>query len=267
MPISSSDTARGLGLAAAVPAEAVRAAARAVEEQGYASFWLNNPPRASALPTLGQVGPETRGIHLGVGVIPLAAHPPDEIVRDVRASGVLLERFYLGIGSGAGGGGVERVEAGIDAIRKELACTIVVAALGPRMCRLAGRKADGVLLNWLTPEFARKSAEIVRESARTVGRPAPRIMAYVRVAMGDAAMGRLNKEAANYEASPHYAAHFDRMGANAMQTAVTGSTPDEIRVGLAAWDGVVDEVVARAITADDSVAAILPLIAAAAPGR
>ena len=45
------------------------------------------------------------------------------------------------------------------ALRGSVASRLVVAALGPKMCRLAGEVADGVLFNWLTPEYAKKSAE------------------------------------------------------------------------------------------------------------
>ncbi len=62
------------------------------------------------------------------------------------------------------------------------------------MCRLAGEVADGVLFNWLTPEYARESAERVREGAAAARRPAPRLYAYVRVALGPGAADRLQEE-------------------------------------------------------------------------
>ncbi len=59
---------------------------------------------------------------------------------------VPLDRLYLGVGSGSGPGAMERVAQGIRALQSELDCCLVVAALGPRMCRLAGAEADGVLI-------------------------------------------------------------------------------------------------------------------------
>lgn len=48
---------------------------------------------------------------------------------------------------------------------------IVVAAMGPRMLALAGRLADGVLLNvGATPEYVRWAVEQVRAGARSAGR-------------------------------------------------------------------------------------------------
>jgi alkanesulfonate monooxygenase SsuD/methylene tetrahydromethanopterin reductase-like flavin-dependent oxidoreductase (luciferase family) len=262
---SSKSTERGLGLAAAVPEEVVRAAALAVQDNGYHSFWLNNPPGTHALERLGEVARVAADIWLGVGVIPLANHRPGEIVQEVRRNDLPLSRFYLGIGSGGGPGGVERVREGIGAIRSELGCQLVVAAMGPRMCRLAGEAADGVLFNWLTPEYARRSTDWVREGAESAARPLPRLMAYVRVALGDAALLRLQREAGNYEAIPHYAAHFKRMGTPAMGTAITGATPQDIQQGLAGWDRIVDEVVVRAITANDTVEEVTQLLEAARP--
>ena len=90
-------------------------------------------------------------------------------------------------------------------------------------------------------------------------------MAYVRAARGREAMARLQREAAGYEAIAHYRAHFERMGTAAVGTAVTGETPEDIQRGLAAWDGVVDEVVVRAVVAHDLVQQVLDLVEAARP--
>ncbi len=258
-------TVRGFGLPATTPKDVITTAASGAQQTGFRSFWLNNPPGQHALPLLGDVAGSVPGLWLGVGVIPLSAESPEEIAREARRSSLSLDRVYLGIGSGHGSGGVQRVRGGIQALREELQGFIVVAALGPKMCKLAGAEADGVLLNWLTPAFARTSIEWVREGAKQAGKAAPRLMAYVRVAFGGQAISRLQKEASSYEAIPQYAAHFQRMGVDAMGTTVTGTTPEEIQRGLAAWNGVVDEVVARGITAQDTVEEVQKLLEAAKP--
>jgi len=264
-PSETRGTRRGLGLAVAAPQEVILAGASVASRHGYASFWLNNPPNSTALRSLAQVAEEMPGLPLGVGVIPLAAHQPIEIMEEVESNRLPQERFYLGIGSGSGPGGVDRVRQGIRALRTELTCDLVVAALGPKMCRLAGAEADGVLFNWLTPAWASRSIEWVRAGAEHAGRPMPRLMAYVRVALGDQAVARLQGEAGNYEGFPAYAAHFKRMGVSALGTAITGDTPQELRTGLAAWDGMVDELVVRAIAAEDTVEEVNRLIEAASP--
>src|SRR5947209_5479678 len=254
---------RGLGLAAALPRDVIDAAAGAVATSGYHSFWLNNPPRAAALPVLGDIARRYSALTVGVGVIPLSDHSPEEIAGEARSGNLPLDRLYLGIGSGSGTGGVDRVREGIAALREALDTTIVIAAMGPRMCRLAGEAADGVLFNWLTADYSQRSVDWVREAAERAGRPTPRLMAYVRVALGDEAQSRLEGEASRYEAIPHYAAHFQRMGVPAINTAITGGQ-NEIAQGLAAWDGVVDEIVVRAITANDTPEEVVRLVEAAA---
>jgi alkanesulfonate monooxygenase SsuD/methylene tetrahydromethanopterin reductase-like flavin-dependent oxidoreductase (luciferase family) len=259
------DTRRGLGLAASMPGDVIDDAALAVEKSGYHSFWLNNPPNAEALKALGAANRIATHVWLGVGVIPFSHHSPSEIARDVRDSNLPLDRLYLGVGSGGGPGGVQRVADGLRALRSEVSCALVVAALGPRMCRLAGEQADGVLFNWLTPDYARKSIAWVTEGAESAGRPVPRLMAYVRVALGDDATSRLREESAGYEAIPQYGAHFKRMGVPAMGTAITGQNSASIQQGLAAWDGIVDELVVRAIVAQESVEEVRALVDAARP--
>lgn len=259
------NTQRGLGLAAALPPSVIQAAAEATAHAGYHSFWLNNPPHASALSLLGDVGRTHPRLWLGVGVIPLSHQSPEEIADDVRTNHLPLDRLYLGIGSGSGAGGLERVREGITSLRERLDTSIVIAAMGPKMCRLAGEAADGVLFNWLTPDYAKRSAEWISEAAAVAGRPTPRLMAYVRVALGDESRNRLREEAARYEAIPHYAAHFTRMGVSALNTGVASPASDAIQGGLEAWNGVVDEIVVRAITANDTAEEVVRLVEAAAP--
>jgi alkanesulfonate monooxygenase SsuD/methylene tetrahydromethanopterin reductase-like flavin-dependent oxidoreductase (luciferase family) len=47
---------------------------------------------------------------------------------------------------------------------------VYLAALGPRMLALAGRIADGVILNLMTPALAGQAASQVRAAARAAGR-------------------------------------------------------------------------------------------------
>jgi alkanesulfonate monooxygenase SsuD/methylene tetrahydromethanopterin reductase-like flavin-dependent oxidoreductase (luciferase family) len=131
------------------------------------------------------------------------------------------------------------------------------------MCRLAGEVADGVLFNWLTPDHARRSADVVRAGAASAGRPVPRLFAYVRLALGPAACERLAEEGARYAAIPAYAANFSRMGVKPVETAIGVQSPDAIAPALGGWRGAVDEVVLRAITAKDTVEENVALIRAA----
>lgn len=251
----------GFAVFAGAPPEVIRASAREAEAAGYGSFWVNHPGKIDGVAALALAAAETGRIALGIGVIPLHTRGPDSIVQGVRDHRLPLDRLLLGVGS-PNPGALDRARAGIADLRTGLRARLVLAALGPRMCRLAGEIADGVLFNWLTPEHARQSAEWVRSGAVAAGRPSPRLFAYVRAALGAAAAPRLAEEGARYAAIPAYASHFARMGAKPVETAIAAPTAGALAAGLARWQGVVDEVVVRAITAQDTVEDHLALLRA-----
>ena len=257
---------RGIAVFAGIPADVVRAAAREAEALGYDSFWVNHPPTIDGLAALAPAARETRRVDLGVGVIPLQSRGPQSITAGLRSNALPLDRLLLGIGS-ANPGALRRMRDGIAELRDALSSRLVAASLGPQMCRLAGELADGVLLNWLTPAHARRSAEWVREGAAKARRPTPRLAAYVRVAIGPAAQQRLAGEAARYGAIPAYAASFERMGVRPIETCIAVDAAGDVPAALAAWDGAVDDVVIRVIPASDSADDHLTVVRAARPGR
>jgi alkanesulfonate monooxygenase SsuD/methylene tetrahydromethanopterin reductase-like flavin-dependent oxidoreductase (luciferase family) len=256
--------ARGFALFAGIDAGVIRSAAREAEALGYGSFWVNHPGSTDGLVSLAAAAGETRRIDLGIGVIPLHTRGPESVAAGVRSTQLPVDRLLLGVGS-PNPKSLDRVRTGVAALRAQLSTRIVVAALGPKMCRLAGEVADGVLLNWLTPEYARRSADIVREGAAAARRPAPTIYAYVRLALGTAATARVGEEADRYARIPAYAANFDRMGVKPVDTAIAVQQPAAIRTALEAWRGAVDEVVLRAVTATDTLDETLALVRAAKP--
>jgi alkanesulfonate monooxygenase SsuD/methylene tetrahydromethanopterin reductase-like flavin-dependent oxidoreductase (luciferase family) len=255
---------RGFALHAGVAPEVIREAAREAEAQGYDSFWVNYPGPIDGLAALAVAATETRRIALGVGVVPLHTHGPDRILADVRANALPVDRLLLGVGS-PNPGSLGRVRAGIAVLRAHLPARLVVAALGPRMCRLAGEVADGVLLNWLTPAHALASADWVRAGAAAAGRSTPRLAAYVRVAVGASGAARLDEEGRRYAAIPAYADHFARMGVPPVATAVAAPTAAAVSDALVPWEHVLDDVVVRAILERDTTDETLALIRAARP--
>ena len=256
--------AQGFALFAGTPAEVIRASAQEAEGLGYTSFWVNHPGAMDGLASLAVAAKETRRIELGIGVIPLNTRDAISIAQGVRAHALPLGRLLLGIGS-PNPDALKRVRAGVADLRGSVSTRLIVAALGPQMCRLAGEIADGVLFNWLTPEHARRSADLVRAGAEAAKRPVPRLFAYVRLALGSAACEKLAEEGARYAAIPAYGANFTRMGVKPETTAIGAKTPEEVKPALAAWRGAVDEVVLRAITVNDTVEENLALIRAARP--
>lgn len=257
----------GFGLAAGAPIGTISAAAEAAEKAGFNSFWLTypSPPLSGdGLIALGSGARVTSRIRLGIGVIPLHEHSAESIVRDVAACGLPLDRLLLGIGGGPSAGSLQRVRVATDQLRKAVDCELTIAALGPKMCALAGEIADSVLLNWLDPSHAHASAELVRDAARQVDRIPPRIYAYVRVAFGPGSQQRSEREARLYSSLPFYAAHFERMGVKADDVVVHAKTKANLKAKLDGWSDVVDEVIIRALPGEDTVSATLDILNAVA---
>lgn len=268
------ESRRGFGVAAAISPEVITAAARLAESLGYHSFWVNDTPNGDGLEALAGAASVTSHIKLGVGVIPLSRRPADQIVAQLRtmdgsdgkAARLPLDRLWLGVGSGAGGqGAMKRTREGLDKLNSDAQTTVFISALGPRMSRLAGELADGVLFNWLTPEFALTANDWVREGARKAGRQTPVLGSYVRISLGDAGAKRLEQEAGRYGGVSQYADHFKRMGVAPVETGIRGQSAGDIQQGLARWEGVLDEVVVRSITPKDTLEETLALVRAAAP--
>jgi alkanesulfonate monooxygenase SsuD/methylene tetrahydromethanopterin reductase-like flavin-dependent oxidoreductase (luciferase family) len=256
---------RGIGLFAGTSAEVVEESARTAEALGYSSFWLNHPGAGDAFPRLADAARATDAIALGIGVVPLHLRDAASVVEGVQASGLPAERLLLGIGT-SGKGAYALAREGVARLRDELGCRVVMAALSEGACRLAGEIADGVLFNWLTPEYARRSVGWVAEGAAAAGRSTPRSYAYVRVALGAGAAAAIEVEGTRYVRVPSYGSHFERMGVAPVETAVVAAEAADVARGLEAWDGVVDEIVLRLLPSADSLEAHLELIRAGVPG-
>jgi alkanesulfonate monooxygenase SsuD/methylene tetrahydromethanopterin reductase-like flavin-dependent oxidoreductase (luciferase family) len=245
-----------LGVASSLGPDLIARLAPAVEEAGFAALWVNDTPGADAVAALSAAARTTTQLTLGTGVVPVDRRPAAAIAEEVLAAELPQGRLLLGIGSGsARAGSLDRVAEAIDILRERVSARIVVGALGPRMRRLGAERADGLVLNWLTPDVAR--AQVAE--ARALSADA-HVVIYVRTAVDPAARGRLEVESARYASFPNYAANFARMGVDAVATTL----PDEsaLRAGLPAFENTGGEVVLRAVTADDSLEAYLDFVAA-----
>ena len=242
---------RGIALFAGTQADVVAQVAQSAESLGYSSFWLNHPGSTDAISRLAVAASSTEAITLGIGVVPLQIRSATDVVDGVRANALPVDRFLVGIGT-SGKGAYALARDGVELLRAELDCRVVMAALSEGACRLAGEIADGVLFNWLTPEHARRSADWVGESAAAAGRPRPWIYSYVRVALGPGARDVIATEGARYTRVPSYGAHFARMGTAPVETAVAAAERADVARELEAWEGVVDEVVLRLLPSTDS---------------
>jgi alkanesulfonate monooxygenase SsuD/methylene tetrahydromethanopterin reductase-like flavin-dependent oxidoreductase (luciferase family) len=259
---------RGFGVAGALDQSLIQAIAAATEQAEYDAFWANDTPSGDGLAALAAAAQVTSRVRLGVGVIPIDRQPAEAILRKIETLNLPVERLVIGIGSGGlHKGGLARVRDAARQLRQASGATVLVGALGPKMCRVAGEAADGVLLNWLTPGQAEVSAGIVRQAAPNGTGTEPEIAAYVRVALGAAAEPKLDGEARFYGRIPQYARHFAKMKVQAIETTVFGDTSDALQAGLAPFDNALDETIVRAVTAADTAEAYLTLLRAAAPAR
>ncbi len=257
---------RGFGIAAAVDNETIKIVAKAAEEAGYSSFWVNDTPGADGLECLSEAASVTDTIKLGVGVIPLGRRPAASIAEDVLRYELPQDRLWLGIGSPGPKGALTNAREAITTLHDSLSCAVILAALGPRMVDLSGEMADGVLLNWITPAYSATSRERIEDAAREAGRDAPIIMSYVRAGLLPEAEAEIMVQASRYDSVPAYGAHFKRQGVDAHLTVLRGKNPAVLQTGIQEFEAVLDESVVRAITPDDEPSTILRLLEACKPG-
>jgi alkanesulfonate monooxygenase SsuD/methylene tetrahydromethanopterin reductase-like flavin-dependent oxidoreductase (luciferase family) len=236
--VSGERQPRGVGFALRDPfpwAE-LAALARAGEEGGYAALFLPEITSRDTLAAITGLASET-SLFLGTGVVPLPSRTPQLLA---MAAATAQERsggrLVLGLGTGPSGpGALARLRATVNALRalfvegvadldgRRLELSLVperppqlwIAALGPRAVRTAGAVADGVLLNWCTPERVARALVEVREGAEEAGRDPSTvtIAVYVRASVGDeAGPGLARRAAGEYASYPAYARQFAAIG-------------------------------------------------------
>lgn len=266
LPLGVTCASLGVLGSAAVPSLARRAA-----ELGYRSFWAAEANGTEAFSVLGAAGAAAPTLDLGTGVIPVQLRtPPLAAMGAATLQGLVPERdVLLGVGASSpavvqqwhgadlGDRPVARMREYVALVRECLSGEtvtfdgdfwsvprfrlaqrlprtprLVVAALGPRMLRLAGEVADGVLLNYLPAGHVGWSVRHVRAGEQQAGRPAGSctIYAYVHVGVCDReyAAERARRDLFSYAVVDAYADSF--------RTAGFGAEIDEIRARHAARD-------------------------------
>ena len=205
---------RGFGVAAGLPAEVCGPLAETCEEAGYDSLWSNDHPGAKGLETLAEFAKATDRLDLGVGVIALDRQSPEEVMADIDRLGLDPARLWIGLGAGFSPKPLTTMREALPGIREALpGIRVVMAAMGPKMCALAGATYDGAFFNWMTADFADRARENVEAGASEAGHETPPVFGYVRTAIGDDAGERLAKEESFYrDLHEGYRSHFDRLG-------------------------------------------------------
>jgi alkanesulfonate monooxygenase SsuD/methylene tetrahydromethanopterin reductase-like flavin-dependent oxidoreductase (luciferase family) len=255
----------GFGIVGALDLETVRAIAIRAEELGIHSLWVNDTPGGDSLARLEIAASVTSSIQLATGVISVERKPATQIIEEIGARGLPLDRIVIGIGSSAPPSPLQRIETHLQILKDALDVPIVVGSLGPKMRRLGAERSNGLLFNWLTPEHAASTAREMRLQAEAAGNAPVVAATYIRTALGPEALPRLKDEAAKYSSIPSYAANFSRLGITAMETAVHADDEAGIVSGIAAFDGAVDHAIVRAITPNDDLDHYLRLLDAIAP--
>ena len=252
-----------LGNEAQLSSVDIRELAGAAENLGYRAIWMTEGEGRDSLTQLTSIAVATNRIVTGTGILPIFSRTP--LITAMSAAGLASisgGRFILGLGVGNGpattnGHGVpfrrpiDRLRETITIVRRlllgeevtylgkvfqisdsslggaapEERVPIYIAALGPKMLRLAGEMADGVLLSWTASSYLKQAIQLVRDGAVSAGRDPDEveISGYVRVAVTEdqyAGWEALQTQVARYAGSIHYRNYFRFTGFNREMDAV-----------------------------------------------
>ena len=256
---------RGFGVAAGLDPEVAGTLATRCAELGYDSVWSNDHPGAKGLETLAQFAEAAPGIDLGVAVIALDRTPPEEIAADVERVGLDPGKLWLGVGAGFSEKPLTRMRESLPELRERLpGVRLVLAAMGPKMCALAGSSYDGAFFNWMTPAFAAGARQKVEAGAAEAGRDAPPVLGYVRTAVGPDAAERLAKEESFYrDLHDGYRNHFARLGEPEGTVGIAAADQSAAQAAIASYTAL-DTVVVRGL-ASANTDAMTAVAQAAAP--
>lgn len=222
--------------------------ARLAEKQGFTSYWFPQiPGYIDALTAVTLMGQATTRIRFGTAVMPAQTRHPLAMAQQALTTGAACGgRFTLGIGAshhwivedqlGLGydrpaammrdylevlnaamgaPGQVDvdnrsfRVHSPVD-VTDGHDTPVLIAALGPVMLRLAGGAAEGTIL-WMADERAVAEHVLphISKAAAAAGRPSPKVVACVPVALCpndevDHARGIASAMLGHAEVSPNY---------------------------------------------------------------
>ena len=256
---------RGFGVAAGLDPEVAAPLATRCAELGYSSMWSNDHPGALGLETVKVFADAAPGVELGVAVMALDRHDPKEINGHIERLGIDRDRLWLGVGAGFSKLPLTVMSQALHDLREQVpGVRLVLAAMGPKMCNLAGSSYDGVFFNWMTPEFATSARLNVEWGAGDIPREPPPVFGYVRVAVGEDARERLTKEESFYrDLHDGYRNHFERLGEPEGTVGVAAADRDEAQLLLAAYTAL-DVTVVRGL-ASATVEAMSAVAEASAP--
>jgi hypothetical protein len=211
-------------------------------------MWANDHPAASGLETLAAFAEGSAAMQLGVGVLAIDRNPPAEIDEKIESLGLDRSRLLIGVGAGFSEKPLTAMREIPDELREAIpGVKLVLAAMGPKMCALAGSSYDGAFFNWVTPDYAAEARANVEAGAADAGRPAPSVYGYVRTSVGADAETRLAKEEGFYrDLHDGYRRQFERLGQPPGTVGVAAENPDDADGMLNAYEAL-DTVVVRGL--------------------
>jgi probable F420-dependent oxidoreductase len=247
---------------------------------GYTDAWSSESGGADAFSPLALASAWAPGLHLGTAIAQVLTRGPANLAQAAATLAAAAPgRFTLGIGTSSdviverwngmafdrpyqrmrdtarflraalhGERVSQRYETfNVDGFRLQLVPErpppLLIAALRPGMLRLAGREADGAVINWLSPDDVRAVAPYVHEAG-----PGKRLVARIYVAAtDDAEAGRAlaRRAIAGYLTVPVYRAFHEWLGRGERLAAMWRAwEAGDRKAALAAIpDEVVDELV------------------------
>ena len=254
---------------------------RLTEELGYEAVFAPEIGGWEAFTLLTGIATETERIGLASGVIPFPAREPQRLAMGAASLQELSGgRFVLGVGSRAP---IRQTMALLNDLRRMLAegartdwatgprpAPIYLAALGPRMTALAGEAADGVILNWCTPERVAEARKVLPSRDGFV------IAVYVRACLSpvdEQAREALRIAASRYAAMEPYRRQFEAMGIatssvdSIVDAVCVRGDRDSARRSLQVYaEAGADLVVVYPVAAGEAVSSLTGTLMAAAPG-
>lgn len=144
--------------------------ASGLDKLGYGAFWIGgSPPADLLLPE--RILEATAEMLVATGIVNIWTSPPDEVARSYhRIAERYPGRFLLGVGVGHPEATGDRYTRPYEALVQYLdvldaagvpAEDVVLAALGPRVMRLAAERTAGAHPYLTTPEHSREAREIL----------------------------------------------------------------------------------------------------------
>jgi len=265
------------GAAASGGIDEVAADAAAVAEAGFSSYWLANVFGLDALTTLAVIAKGAPGIELGTAVVPTYPRHPMALAQQalttqaasggrlllgigpshqVVIEGMFKQSFakplrhvseYLDVllpllaGEGVNVQGETLGGAGRLDIPGAAPVPVLIAALGPKMLELAGRRTAGTITWCVGPETLKGyTVPSINAAAEAAGREQPRVVAGFPISVSDdpqSVRERVARQLAIYGQLPSYRAMLDREGAEGLGDLVITGSEDQVLEGLQALAG------------------------------